>query len=262
MSDTEAIKPVTTDRGLDYVIIEEPLSLRIGGAALTLMRTPGHERELAAGFCLSEGIITSLSDVLTVSYCESGETAELNTIDVRLRDDIVLDQGKPVRAIPIRSSCGLCGGKMIDDILSSVNAGAEGSPVCMKRSVLTGLPEIMRKHQPLFAKTGAAHAAAFFSTSGNLIVCREDIGRHNALDKAMGHLLLNKIDIYDKVLMLSGRVSYEMVAKAYHAGCRIMAAVSAPTSLAVKLAEKAAITLIGFLRGDKMNVYTHPERLQ
>ena len=229
---------MTTDRGLDYVIIEEPLSLRIGGAVLTLMRTPGRERELAAGFCLSEGIIRTLSDISTLTCHEKGGPFDCDTVEVTL-----------------------CEGAAAGNAEKNENArGLYNSHI--KRDVLMKLPRIMREHQPLFAKTGAAHAAAFFSANGDLVICREDIGRLNALDKAIGHLFLNNIEISDKVLMLSGRVSHKLAAKAARAGCKIMAAVSAPTSLAVEFAENEGITLVGFLRGKKMNVYTHPERLQ
>lgn len=243
------------------MIVEEPLTLRIDGTALTLMRTPGHEQELAAGFCLSEGVIAELSDVLTFSYCPSGRASERNVLDVRLRDEIILERGKLIRATTMRDTGGASGGKMIDSLLATVKAGAESRPARVKRNALLKMPGVMRERQPLFAATGAAHAVAAFTREGKLLVCREDIGRHNALDKTLGHLILNKISITDKVLLLSGRVSFEMAAKCFRAGCKIMAAVSAPTSLAVELARRAGITLVGFLRGEKMNIYTHPERI-
>ena len=257
---------ITTDRGREPVMVEEPLTLRIDGATFNLMRTPGCESELAMGFCLSEGIIASLKDVLSLTYTERGDVTERNTIDVRLADDVAVDRSRLTRAVNIRASCSLCGREMIDDIVARGHAWEQTPPaqpprIKVKRTALAKLPPLMRKNRPLFEKTSAAHAAAAFTADGRLLVCREDIGRHNALDKAIGHLLMEKVDITETILLLSGQVSYELMAKAYHAGSYVVTSLAAPTSLAVTLAEKAGLTLIGLLAAKNMTIYAHPERV-
>jgi FdhD protein len=267
MADSKDTAEVKTGAGSEPVIVEEPLTLRIDGAVFNLMRTPGHEQELALGFCLNEGIIGSLKDVLSLAYTERGDVTERNTLDVRLCDEIAVDRSRLTRAVNVRSSCGLCGREMIDDVVARGHAweeiAAPAKPsLQVSRATLLKLPALMRENQPLLAKTSAAQAAAVFTISGRLVVCREDIGRHNALDKAVGHLLMGKIEIKDKVLLLSGQVTYELMAKSYHAGFSIVAAISPPTSLAVTLADKAGLTLIGFPSAKSITIYTHPGRVQ
>lgn len=250
----------------DHLATEEPMEIRVAGPRSTAvpvavtMRTPGHDFELAAGFLRSEGLVGSLEDVESVRYCDLPDNIEqnYNIVTVRLRHPFDPDQTR--RNFLINSSCGICGTTSIEQITKDC-APLEGGPR-VRRSVVVSLPRLLRDAQSIFDQTGGLHAAGLFDAEGNLVLLREDVGRHNALDKLVGHALLqNMLPLRTQVLMLSGRVSFEMVQKAAVAGITVMGAVSAPSSLAVESARKLGMTLAGFIRGEEFNVYSHPERI-
>jgi FdhD protein len=249
------------------VVIEEPLALAVDGReAAILMRLPGHEKELAAGFCISEGLIEGIEEIALIHHCGSGlpgpdddpdadPLASRNRIEMTTRSGAGPTTGPDVARL-IRSGCGAAG----------VHVGELGLPtleneIAVDAEVLLSLSATMRGEQALFRAVGAVHAAAIFTPKGELIVLREDVGRHNAMDKAMGHCLLRGIELGDKIVATSGRASYEMVAKSIRAGIAIVASLSSPTSLAVELAEAHGCTLIGYMRGNRFSIYTHGERV-
>jgi FdhD protein len=246
----------------DRLVTEEPLEIRVHGPrqeprplAVT-MRTPGNDFELAVGFLTTEQLIEP-GGVASVAYCLAGEGAqEYNIVTVAVRHAVVV----PGRNFTVNASCGLCGATTLDDALRDVAPVGDGP--CVARSTLVALPDRLREHQTVFDATGGLHAAGLFTTTGELIVLREDVGRHNALDKVVGHLALQgRLPARDTILAVSGRVSYEIVQKAAVAGIPILCAVSAPSSLAVDAARRVGQTVVGFLRGDRFNVYTNPDRL-
>jgi FdhD protein len=244
----------------DWVASEAPLEVRIGGVPTTvLMRTPGHDDELVRGFLYGEGVIASAADLISVGPSHaSPEDVGGSVINVQLateRDGKTLD-----RAFYSNASCGVCGKKTIESL--EVKGAIAKSRLEVSRSVLGSLPNRLRDAQTTFAKTGGVHASGLFTPRGELVVLREDVGRHNALDKIVGWALAEgKLPLSNYVLLVSGRVSYEIVQKAVVAGIPMIAAVGAPSSLAVDLADRFHITLVGFLKPDSMNVYTHPERV-
>jgi FdhD protein len=252
----------------DKLVTEEPMEIRVHGPdeeptplAVT-MRTPGHDFELAVGFCLTEGLLATADDLDTVAYCLAGEgQQEFNVVTVRMREPV--DVRGHERQFVANASCGLCGKTTLDDIerwCPSVGDPAAG-PV-LARSVLLDLPARVRAEQAVFEATGGVHAAALFTPGGELRVLREDVGRHNAVDKVVGHALFEReLPLADSVLVVSGRVSFEIVQKAAAAGIPIVCAVSAPSSLAVDAARRFGQTLVGFVRDDRANVYTFPERV-
>jgi len=254
----------------DRLAVEEPLAIRVGPVALAItMRTPGgeggvaHDRELAAGFCLTEGIVTHADEVESVEPCS--ETREGNVIVVTLTDAAnerhqhAIARAK--REIYMSSSCGLCGKQTIDKACQTVKKNTDRFTV--PREVLDGLPGAMRKTQATFDQTGGLHAAALFTPDGTIRVLREDVGRHNAVDKVIGHeLLLGRTPLRSIGLLVSGRSSFEIVQKAAVAGIGLIASVSAPSSMAVDLAVATDITLVGFLRPGRMNIYHDPGRIQ
>ena len=251
----------STDRP-DRLVTEEPLELRVHGPrqepqplAVT-MRTPGHDFELAVGFLTTEQLIEP-GAVASVAYCLAGEgEQEYNIVTVAVRHAVVI----PGRAFAVNASCGLCGATTLDDALRDVPPVGAGPSVA--RSTLVALPDRLRERQTVFDATGGLHAAGLFTATGELIVLREDVGRHNALDKVIGHLALaDRLPVPDTILAVSGRISYEIVQKAAVVGIPILCAVSAPSSLAVDAARRVGQTVVGFLRGDRFNVYTHPERV-
>jgi len=250
--------PLREDR--DDLVVEEPLEIRVRGRSLTVtMRTPGHDEELAAGFLLSEGIIDRAADILAVETCAAAE--EGNRLDVRLSPDVAVDLERLSRHVLVSSSCGLCGRVSID-MVHRDHPPIE-SDLRFDPEVLRQLPERMRAAQTTFARTGGLHAAALFEVDGRVVVVREDVGRHNAVDKVVGlGVLHDRLPFDRQVLMVSGRASFEIVQKALAARIPVVAAVSAPSSLAVELARESGQTLIGFLRGDRMNVYTGQERIR
>jgi FdhD protein len=247
----------------DEVAIEEPLEIRIGGVAVaTTMRTPGNDAELVAGFLLSEGIIRTPSDITTIAPCALPASLG-NIVNVELAPGAKFEPGAIQRFGTISSSCGLCGKTSIEFIQQHFPRieGANGARI--PEATLLELPNQLRSSQGNFARTGGIHAAGIFDLLGNALVVREDIGRHNAVDKAIGRAFLDGIlPLSHHVLVVSGRSSLEIVQKALAAGIPIVAAVSAPSSLAVNFARECGQTLIGFLRPPTFNVYSHIERIE
>ncbi|ONI77028.1 sufurtransferase FdhD [Actinosynnema sp. ALI-1.44] len=260
------LSPNGRRRTPDVLAAEEPLEIRVGGKALAVtMRTPGHDVELAHGFLLTEGVIGDKEDVLTARYCDSVDDNGRNTYNVL---DLALAPGVPPPATGVErnfyttSSCGVCGKAALDAVRLKTRHSPAGDTTTFSPAVLTALPDALRQAQRVFDSTGGLHAAGLFRADGTMLVVREDVGRHNAVDKVMGWALLNDhIPLTGTVLMVSGRASFELVQKAAMAGVPVLTAVSAPSSLAVELAEESGMTLAGFVRGDSMNVYTGIERL-
>jgi FdhD protein len=249
-------------RARDQLAKEEPLEIRVRSRSVAVtMRTPGHDKELAAGFLVSEGLIHERSDVVEIAYCQRGEAADFeNTLNVFLAPSVEIDFEKLTRHVFASSSCGVCGKASIEAVQQHF-APVE-SRMKMASSTILKLPDRLRKAQAAFAKTGGLHAAAIFDARGKLIVLREDVGRHNAVDKVIGHGFLKKLFLFDEhVLLVSGRASFEIMQKALAARVPMVCAVSAPSSLAVEFAQESGQTLVGFLRGETMNVYSHPERV-
>jgi FdhD protein len=249
-------------RRSDLLAREEPLEIRVRGRSVAVtMRTPGHDAELAAGFLCTEGLLRQRGDVLEIAPCQQGEAAHLgNVLNVFLAPDVPVDLERLTRHVFASSSCGLCGKASIEAVRQQFPAVTARTRISPK--VLAALPSKLRAEQKAFAQTGGLHAAALFSARGKRIALHEDIGRHNAVDKVIGHAFLNRLLPLDQhVLMVSGRASFEIVQKALAAGIPIVAAVSAPSSLAVEFARESGQTLVGFLRPNGMNVYTHPERI-
>lgn len=222
------------------------------------MRTPGHDFELAVGFCATEGVLTGLDALDEVAYCVGDEGEQhYNVVTLRLRRRVDLG---PARRFVASASCGICGKTALDDVTVATPPVPDGAAI--PRSVLAGLPATLREAQHVFEETGGVHAAALFDVDGILHVLREDVGRHNAVDKVIGHeVLAGRLPLADRVLLVSGRVSFEIVQKAAVAGIPMLCAVSAPSSLAVAAARRLNQTLVGFLRGDRLNVYTGVERV-
>jgi FdhD protein len=244
----------------DTVVREEPLEIRVRGKSIAVtMRTPGHDRELAAGFLLSEGIISRRGEIIEIGPCLESDSAE-NTLNVFLSPSVEIDLVRLTRHVFASSSCGVCGKASIESVHQHFPP-VESSAVVAAQN-LVALPDRMRAAQQTFSQTGGLHAAAIFDLLGNLLVVREDAGRHNAVDKVLGWgFLESKLPFDSHVLMVSGRASFEIVQKALSARIPIIAAVSAPSSLAVDFAQESNQTLIGFLRGETFNVYSHPNRI-
>ncbi len=249
----------------DILAAEEPLEIRInypadGGRvskSLSItMRTPGADKELAVGFLFTEGIISSYGDVDKCIIIPD------NIVQVVLADHITPDLKKLERNFYTTSSCGVCGKSSIDAVRTVCNIQTTGNDVKVSSSILYSLPEILRAKQDVFEHTGGLHASALFTTEGELLMLREDVGRHNALDKLIGACLEKGMVPLDQyILLLSGRASFELMQKAAMAGIKVIAAVGAPSTLAVQMAEDSDITLAGFLRGERFNIYTKPERI-
>ncbi len=244
----------------DRLAIEEPLGIRVAGRMVSVtMRTPGHDDELAAGFLVGEGILRSREAVAAIRPCTQGPDG--SAIEVLLRPGEEVDLARLSRHVFTSSSCGICGAASLDAVRQEFPAVAAGPTV--EAATIARLPEILRAAQPTFEKTGGLHAAGLFDAQGTLLTAREDVGRHNAVDKVVGHAFLaGRLPLREHVLLVSGRASFEIVQKARAAGIPIVAAVSAPSSLAVELAEESGITLVGFLRGGRFNVYTGADRLR
>ncbi|MEP6821093.1 MAG: formate dehydrogenase accessory sulfurtransferase FdhD [Chthoniobacterales bacterium] len=251
---------LTPEAQLDQVAVEEPLEIRIEGHSVSVvMRTPGHDRELAAGFLVTENLIRSASDIFEITLC--GSTGEDNVVNVTLRNPTTFDPSKLTRHVFSSSSCGICSKATIAAVRQSFTPIRDDCSV--PAATLRQMPGRLREKQEAFARTGGLHACALFDLSGQLQQVREDVGRHNALDKLIGIALLeNRLPIRARVLLLSGRVSFEMMQKALAARIPIIAAISAPTSLAIEFAHANNQTLIGFLRGETMNVYAGAERIR
>ncbi len=243
----------------DELAVEEPLEIRVRGRAISItMRTPGNDAELAVGFLLTEGIIQSGRDILQTEHCSRND--EGNVLNVILAPEVNVDFERLTRHVFTSSSCGLCGKATIEAL--QLNVPPLQSNFKVPSDLIASLPAKMRAAQNTFDRTGGLHAAAVFDQHGNLIVLREDVGRHNAVDKAIGHCVLNgPFPLDQHVLLVSGRTSFEILQKSLAARIPIVAAVSAPSSLAVEFARENGQTLIGFLREQRMNIYTHPNHL-
>lgn len=250
----------------DDLVVEEPLEIRVRGRSVVVtMRTPGpgdqhdsHDAELAAGFLLSEGLIKSADDIARIDPCTREATG--NIINVFLSPGIEVDFDRLSRNVFSSSSCGVCGKATLESLHHQFDPIR--SECCVSPDLLESLPTKLRDAQACFDRTGALHAAGLFDMNGHLLIVREDVGRHNAVDKVLGHALLERMPaLNNHVLLVSGRVSFEIVQKALAGGVPVVAAVSAPSSLAVDLAMDAGITLIGFLRDGRMNVYCGEARI-
>ena len=238
----------------DLLAVEEPLEIRVQGRSVAVtMRTPGHDRELAAGFLLSEGIIRDRRDVVEILHCRAA-AAPANTLNVFLAPTLKVDFAQLTRHVFATSSCGLCGKASIESVHQHFPPVKSAIRVAAKN--LARLPALMRAAQPTFAQTGGLHAAAIFDANGELVVLREDVGRHNAVDKVLGFGLLEKKLPFDShILLVSGRASFEIMQKALAGRIPMVCSVSAPSSLAVEFARESGQALVGFLRGETMNVY-------
>ena len=259
----------TSKRVEDELVFEEPLEIRVAQQSLiVVMRTPGHDFELAAGFLYTESLIESVDDIEIIAYCEdtnvdSTHFSEFqNIVNVRLKNGFDLEEHDGwQRNFHANASCGLCGKMTIESVKLQVDPLT--TDISLKQALFYKLNDKLRKAQSVFEKTGGLHAAGLFSENGQLLIVREDIGRHNAVDKVIGQALLSDMLPLDRhILMVSGRASFEIVQKALFARIPFIVAVSAASTLAVDLAEEGNITLIGFMRGERMAVYSHPERIQ
>ena len=246
----------------DELSAEEPLEIRVKGRAVSVtMRTPGHDAELAAGFLLTEGMIHRREDVIAVEPCAQDRGG--NVVNVALAPSATVDFEALTRHVFASSSCGLCGKATIDAVHQRFDPIESRPPVQVDAQVLLSLPDKLRAAQSTFDRTGGLHAAGVFTTAGELVVAREDVGRHNAVDKVLGWGLLNGLLPFNQhVLMVSGRSSFEIMQKALAGRVPVVAAVSAPSSLAVEFARDSNQTLVGFLRGERMNVYANPQRIR
>jgi len=258
---THASKP-------DVLVTEEPLEIRVESPSQTVqpvavtMRTPGHDFELAVGFLFTEGMIKNSDDVHTVRYCQLPDSAEqqFNVVTVSLT--VQFDEALSRRGMVTSASCGICGTTSIEQLAQSVSRIESGIGPIMTSQMLVALPEIIREMQPTFDRTGGLHAAGLVDAQGVAFCVREDVGRHNAVDKVIGKAVLeNKIPISSHALVVSGRLSFEIIQKAAMAGISFIAAVGAPSSLAVETAEDLGITLVGFVRDGTANIYTHKHRI-
>jgi len=256
---------VATSRG-DVLVTEEPLEIRLGNRSLVVtMRTPGDDFELAAGFLVSEGVVYRREDVRAIRYCTGTADDGANTynvVDVQLDPAVEIPEFTLERNFYATSSCGLCGKASLDAVRTGARWTVHDDAVVLEADRLSTFPDRLRSAQRIFARTGGLHAAGLFTADGELVYLREDVGRHNAVDKLVGRALLDdRLPLRQTVLLVSGRASFELVQKAAMAGVPALAAVSAPSSLAVDLAEDAGMTLVGFLRGRSMNVYAGHHRV-
>lgn len=264
------ISPEGDSRRSDRVVAEEPLEIRVEGsregtarAVSVTMRTPGHDFELAAGFLAGEGLLNSRRDLKEITFCQDGEVQEYNVVSVRYVDPEPPEVDRLERHFYTSSSCGVCGKASLESVEALGCVALPPASPALDPTVLASLPDRMRPAQPVFQRTGGIHAAALFDPSGRLLVAMEDVGRHNAVDKVVGARLLGGDEARnaESVLVVSGRVSFEIVQKAAMAGIPALVAVGAPTSLAVDLAERFRITLVGFARAGSLNVYADAERI-
>jgi len=250
-------------RARDRLAVEEPLELRVAGRPVGVtMRTPGNDVELAIGYCISERLVARPDDVEAVRFCApEGQAQEFNVLTVDLRPGVPVPDPSLDRLAVTSSSCGVCGKASIEAVTAGCPTVA-GDLLAVPSRVLAAIPERVREAQRVFEQTGGLHAAAVCDAEGGVLCVREDVGRHNAVDKVIGWAATEgRLPLTGRVLFVSGRCSFEVVQKAAVAGVPLIAAVSAPSSLAVELAEQTGMTLVGFLRGDTMNVYTHAHRV-
>lgn len=256
-------------RRADTLAVEEPLEIRVAGSPLAVtMRTPGHDVELAAGFLVSEGIIAEGAEFRSAIHCggpgTGGQENTYNVLDISLARGVALPDPDAARRFYTTSSCGVCGKASIDAVRTVSRHPVDQDDVQVDAEQIAALPDRLRAEQAAFDKTGGLHAAALFDAdSGELLVLREDVGRHNAVDKVVGWALLNdRLPLRRQILQVSGRASFELVQKAAMAGIPVLSAVSAPSSLAAELAEESGVTLAGFVRGRSMNIYSHAHRVR
>jgi len=248
----------------DDLAAEEPLEIRVRKQPLAVtMRTPGHDIDLAMGFLLTEGIIGAAGDVVTAQLCAGTDTPNTyNVVDIVLGPDVPPPVTDPSRNFYTTSSCGVCGKASIDAVRVRSRFAVADDPLSVPARTLSLLPDRLREAQRTFARTGGLHAAGLFTGDGELVVLREDVGRHNAVDKVIGWALREgRLPLTGHMLLVSGRASFELTQKAWMAGLPLLAAVSAPSTLAAELADEAGLTLVGFLRGPSMNVYTATHRV-
>ncbi len=251
----------------EVLVAEEPLEIRVAGTPMSVtMRTPGHDIELALGFALTEGIVAAADDVATIRYCAGADGEDGNTYNVL---DIALSPGVPApdpalaRSFYTTSSCGICGKASLDAVRVRARWPVADDDVAVEPETLAGMPQSLRAAQRVFSRTGGLHAAALFDAAGEVVAVREDVGRHNAVDKLVGWAAAQgRLPLRGHVLLVSGRASFELTQKALMAGIPVLAAVSAPSSLAVDLAQESGMTLVGFLRGSTCNVYAGAQRLR
>ncbi|WP_439427057.1 formate dehydrogenase accessory sulfurtransferase FdhD [Micromonospora sp. LA-10] len=257
-------------RRQDTLAAEEPLEIRVGAAGpgrrrplAVTMRTPGDDLDLAIGFLLTEGLIRSAEDVHTAQLCAGTETPNTyNVVDVVLTPGVPEPVTDPSRNFYTTSSCGVCGKASIESVRTRSRFAVQDDPLTVTAELLAALPDRLRAAQRTFDRTGGLHAAGLFTADGEMVVLREDVGRHNAVDKVIGWATREgRLPLAGHVLLVSGRASFELTQKAWMAGVPLLAAVSAPSTLAVELAEEAGMTLVGFLRGPTMNVYTGAARI-
>jgi FdhD protein len=246
----------------DLLVAEGALQIRVNGAAYSVtMRTPGDDVMLAAGLLFTEGIIRTRQEILAWEEIPAAAEGDADTVDLAVAGAALAAGKLSDRRLLSNASCGVCGKVSADDLQAPSRLAPEALLDRLDLGLLPSLEGRMRSAQALFSRTGGCHAAALFDLQGNLLVLKEDVGRHNAVDKAVGHLLLRGLPGKPVLLFISGRVSYEIVTKASKAGIPFLLAVSAPSSLAVKLCREAGLTLLAFVRGGKATVYTHPERV-
>lgn len=245
----------------DVVAREEPLEIRVEGRSVAVvMRTPGHDEELTAGFLVTEGVVRRPRDILEISQCPVTSDKKGNVVDVLLGGAVV-DWDSLTRHVFSASSCGLCGKTSIESVFQHFPPLTADWQ--MSSEIIASLPGKLRAKQETFTKTGGLHASAIFERDGQMVVAREDVGRHNALDKVLGRGLLDNLLPFDQhILLVSGRVSFEIMQKALAGGIPIVAAISAPSSLAVEFAQESGQTLVGFLRGETMNIYAGAQRIR
>ena len=251
--------------------VEEPMEVRVesglNGQRVTrtvsvTMRTPGHDFELAVGFLYSEGILGGREEVREVTYCQSGEIQEYNVVTVGLQEGVPLDPELLTRNFYTTSSCGVCGKGSLEAVeVKGCKAVPDGT-LALDAALLPVLPDLLLKGQKGFKKTGGLHAAGLFDARGGVVAVREDVDRHNAVDKVVGHALLDgRLPLHDRILVVSGRTSFEIIQKAVAAGIPAVVAVGAPSTLAVELARRFNVTLVGFARGERFNLYAGEARV-
>ena len=248
----------------DALAVEEPLEIRVDGRPLAVtMRTPGDDYELIAGYLLAEGVAAAAGDIAVMRYCTTRPDAEgENVVQVTLGPGVAPPPESAYRAVLTTAACGVCGKSSLDAVRTATRWPVADDPVTVPAGLLRTLPDALRAGQTVFARTGGLHGAGLFTASGELLCVREDVGRHNAVDKVVGWALLDgRVPLRGTVLQVSGRASFELAQKAVMAGVPVLSAVSAPSSLAVDLAEETGLTLAGFVRGDAMNVYAGAHRI-
>jgi FdhD protein len=250
----------------DLLAVEEPLEIRLADRTVAItMRTPGNDFELAAGFLFNEGIIESSHQIRDIGWSKASKNPRQasNSVTVEVQAGVEIDYARLERHFYTTSSCGVCGKASIEALqMQGCPVLPRDSPV-IDASLIYGLPQVLRAEQAVFERTGGLHAAALFNSSGELALLREDVGRHNAVDKLIGaEVLANRTPLHDSLILVSGRASFELVQKALMAGIPILAAVGAPSSLAVETAQRFHMTLLGFVRGERFNIYSGASRIQ